>query len=89
MPSKLVNSYNYVLVVTHILRQTWYFVCPDAFVAERIVWIAFHQEMLKESHVLQTEERYLVRRLKKYPCKPNKFFACLTWLLPDDLLEVS
>jgi hypothetical protein len=50
-------------MATNLLRKTWDIVCPDAVVSERVGGVAVEQEVLKEAHILQTEQGDLVMRL--------------------------
>jgi hypothetical protein len=49
--------------MTDPLGQAWDFVGPDVLIPEGMVRVAAHEEMLEETHVLQTKEGYLMVRL--------------------------
>lgn len=49
---------------THVVGKTRDFMRTDVIVPHGMVWDAVQQEVLKETHILQCEEGYLLRRLQ-------------------------
>lgn len=47
----------------YIVCYAWYFVCPNLFLLEWMVWKTSGKEVLEEAHVLQAEEWNLIVRL--------------------------
>lgn len=49
----------------YIVSDAGYFVCPNLFLLQWVMWIALGEEVLEEAHILQTEYGDLVVRLRE------------------------
>jgi hypothetical protein len=51
--------------MTYIVGDAGHLVCPHLFLLQGMMGVALGQEVLEEAHILETEERDLMMRLRR------------------------